>query len=80
MSRLLSMKSNIRRKSPTRTVKVSDVLHHRIRVLSVQKRIPLQDFVESMLTVGLREKIYDKFVEDESAKPVTTAATPAVAQ
>jgi hypothetical protein len=74
------MKSNLRKKSPTRTVKVSDVLHHRIRVLSVQKRIPLQEFVESMLTVGLRDKIYEKFVEDESAKPATPVPAAAVAQ
>lgn len=48
-------------KRKNRTVKVSDVLHHRIRVLSVQRRIPMQCFIEQLLTVGLRDKIYEKF-------------------
>lgn len=53
------------RKGRNRTVKVSDVLHHRIRVLSVQRRIPMQHFIEQLLTVSLREKVYEKF---DSAK------------
>jgi hypothetical protein len=48
----------------TRTVKISDVIHHRIRVLSVQKRMPMQEFIEGLLLFGLREKAYDKFIED----------------
>jgi histone acetyltransferase (RNA polymerase elongator complex component) len=53
-------------KGKNRTVKVSDVLHHRIRVISVQRRIPMQHFIEQLLTVGLREKVYEKF-ESEKA-------------
>lgn len=45
----------------TRTVKISDVLHHRIRVLSVQKRMPMQEFIEGLLNFGLKEKAYEKF-------------------
>lgn len=51
----------------TRTVKISDTIHHRIRVLSVQKRVPMQDFIETLLLFGLREKAYDKSVEAEAA-------------
>ena len=49
----------------TRTVKISDIIHHRIRVLSVQKRMPMQSFVECLLLNGLRDKSYDKFLADE---------------
>lgn len=47
----------------TRTVKIADPIHHKIRVLSVQKRIPMQDFIENMLLAGLRDKVYEKFAE-----------------
>jgi histone acetyltransferase (RNA polymerase elongator complex component) len=52
---------------PTRTVKISDILHHKIRVLSVQKRMPMQEFIEGILTHGLREKVYDKFETQKEA-------------
>jgi hypothetical protein len=55
----------------TRTVKIADVLHHRIRVLSVQKRMPMQEFIENLLQAGLRDKTYEKFVADGAAKAVT---------
>lgn len=48
----------------TRTVKISDVIHHRIRVLSVQKRMPMQNFIEHMLLAGLRDKVYEKFLAE----------------
>jgi hypothetical protein len=44
-----------------RTVKIADEIHHKIRVLSVQKRIPMQNLIEQLLTFGLREKVYEKF-------------------
>lgn len=44
-----------------RTVKVSDGLHHRIRVLSVQRRIPMQSFIEQVLEFGLKNKVYENF-------------------
>lgn len=50
----------------TRTVKIADGIHHRIRVLSVQKRMPMQNFIENLLLAGLRDKVYEKFVEDET--------------
>jgi histone acetyltransferase (RNA polymerase elongator complex component) len=55
------------RPAMTRTVKIADVLHHKIRVLSVQKRMPMQEFIEGLLTAGLRDKVYDKFVEERPA-------------
>lgn len=45
----------------TRTVKIADVIHHKIRVLSVQKRMPMQEFIEGLLVAGLRDKAYEKF-------------------
>lgn len=58
----------------TRTVKIADVIHHRIRVLSVQKRMPMQDFIEGLLVSGLKEKVYDKFVEQHTQKTETATA------
>lgn len=55
------------RKGKNRTVKLSDVLHHRIRVLSVQRRIPMQHFIEKLVTAGLRDKIYEKFDSEKAA-------------
>lgn len=55
------------RKGRNRTVKVSDILHHRIRVLAVQRRIPMQHFIEQLLTVSLREKVYEKFATEKAA-------------
>jgi hypothetical protein len=49
-------------KSPTRTVKISDEIHHKIRVISVQKRTPMQEFIETLLTRGLRR--YEKLVPE----------------
>jgi hypothetical protein len=51
----------------TRTVKIADVLHHKIRVLSVQKRMPMQEFIENLLTAGLRDKTYEKFADSKAA-------------
>lgn len=47
----------------TRTVKIADVIHHRIRVLSVQRRMPMQNFIEGLLLYGLKEKAFEKFEE-----------------
>jgi hypothetical protein len=52
----------------TRTVKISDAIHHRIRVLSVQKRMPMQEFIEGLLLHGLRDKAYDKFIADSETE------------
>jgi hypothetical protein len=49
-------------KGRNRTVKVSDALHHRARMISVQRRIPMQHFIEEVLDRGLRryEKLDNK--------------------
>ena len=52
----------------TRTVKIADMIHHRIRVLSVQKRMPMQEFIEGLLLYGLRDKAYEKFVSESEEK------------
>lgn len=52
----------------TRTVKIADVLHHRIRVLSVQKRMPMQEMIEGMLIAGLKDKVYDKFADADGGR------------
>lgn len=54
------MKNNKVKTPLTRTVKISDDIHHKIRVLSVQKRMPMQEFIENLLLFGLREKAYDR--------------------
>jgi hypothetical protein len=59
----------------TRTVKIADAVHHRISVLSAQKRMRMQDFIECLLLAGLREKAYDKFVTDAVAN-AKSAPTP----
>jgi len=51
----------------TRTVKIADGIHHRIRVLSVQKRMPMQNFIENLLLAGLRDKVYEKFADETPA-------------
>lgn len=50
-----------------KTVKISDSLHHEIRVLAVEKRIPLQSFIEQVLRSGLERKVYDKFKSEKTA-------------
>jgi hypothetical protein len=40
-------------KGINRTVKVSDALHHRARMISVRRRIPMQHLIETVLTQGL---------------------------
>jgi hypothetical protein len=57
----------------TRTVKISDVIHHKIRVLSVQKRLPMQEFIECLLVAGLRDKAYEKFLGDAETQKTATA-------
>jgi hypothetical protein len=44
-----------------RTVKISDALHHEIDVLSTEKRMRLQVFIEGLLRFALDKKAYDKF-------------------
>lgn len=39
-----------------RTAKISDSLHHRLNVLAVKNRIPLQDFVSRLLEWTLNEQ------------------------
>lgn len=51
----------------TRTVKIADDIHHKIRVLSVQKRLPMQNFIENLLLAGLRDKVYEKFAGENKA-------------
>lgn len=51
----------------TRTVKIADMIHHRIRVLSVQKRMPMQEFIENLLVAGLKDKAYEKFAAEKAA-------------
>lgn len=61
-------------KTKTRTVKIADVIHHRIRVLSVQRRMPMQDFIEGLLTHALRDKTYEKFLDEGGEKTTAAAA------
>jgi hypothetical protein len=52
-------------KGRNRTVKVSDNLHHRARVISVQRRIPMQHFIEEVLDRGIRR--YEKLDSKKAA-------------
>lgn len=63
------MKSN----KITRTVKIADKIHHKIRVLSVQKRMPMQEFIDALLNAALKDKTYEKFGDDKTA-PAAAAA------
>lgn len=50
----------------TRTVKIADQIHHKIRMLSVKHRMPMQYFIERLLLHGLRSKAWESFnAEDE---------------
>jgi hypothetical protein len=40
-------------KGKNRTVKVPDDIHHRIRVLSVQARVPMQHLIKQLLLQSL---------------------------
>jgi hypothetical protein len=40
-------------KGVNRTVKVSDSLHHRARMISVKRRIPMQHLIEELLERGI---------------------------
>jgi hypothetical protein len=40
-------------KDINRTVKVSDDLHHRARIISVRRRIPMQHLIEKVLGDGI---------------------------
>jgi hypothetical protein len=46
----------------TRTVKISDVLHKELRIFSVTNSVPMQDWVEALLTFGMknRKEVYNK--------------------
>lgn len=46
-----------------RTIKISHEIHYKVRVLSAQKGVPLQAFVEDMLLARLRQI--------EKRKPIT---------
>lgn len=52
---------NEKPKKRTRTVKISDELHHTVRVISVERRIALQDLVENLINFGLAKKVHEKF-------------------
>jgi hypothetical protein len=41
-------------KTKTRTVKISDGIHHRIRIVSVHRRQPMQELIELLLERGLK--------------------------
>jgi hypothetical protein len=58
----------------TRTVKISDMIHHKIRVLSVQKRMPMQEFIEDLLLFGLRRGGKRFSVETPKTENETAAA------
>jgi hypothetical protein len=61
---MIAMKQHIKaNNSATRSVKVLDPIHHRLRVLAAQKRMPLQAFINALLDISIKQKLYDKFLE-----------------
>jgi hypothetical protein len=62
--------------SLTRTVKIDDELHYRIRLMSVKLRIPMQDMIDRLLKRGMRSNPRSKAkidakIEHEQPEPVT---------
>lgn len=62
------MKKNTRAKNDNgektpkpRTVKIADDLHHKVRMLAFEKRIPMQSFIEQSLAYALKAKAYENF-------------------
>ena len=64
---MIAMKSTISKNAGTRSVKVSDPIHHRLRVLAAQKRMRLQVFIDNMLATGIKRRIYDDFLPGDEA-------------
>jgi hypothetical protein len=50
----------------TKSVKVLDPIHHRLRVLAAQKRMPLQEFINLLLDISMKQKIYEQFLETKT--------------
>jgi hypothetical protein len=67
---------NSAKKTPamTRTVKIADGIHYKIRRLSVERRMPMQDFIELLLLYGLRNKAWKAFDEAEPDKVAAVTA------
>jgi hypothetical protein len=64
MPSVVAMKQHIKaNNSATRSVKVLDPIHHRLRVLAAQKRMPLQAFINALLDISIKRKLYDEFLE-----------------
>jgi predicted HicB family RNase H-like nuclease len=54
------IKPNAKPNEGTRSVKVADAIHHRLRILAAQKRMTLQDFLHQMLVTAIKRKVYDE--------------------
>jgi len=50
----------------TRSVKVSDPIHYRLRIMAAHKRLRLQDYIDTLLTTGL--EIDERKLERRNAK------------
>jgi len=68
MRTVIAMKHNIKARNTTRSVKVLDPIHHRLRVLAAQKRVPLQDFINNLLDISIKLRLYDEKVVAEKAE------------
>ncbi len=62
---MIAMKHTIKAKIGTRSVKVSDPIHHRLRIIAAQERMTLQDFIHNLLATGLKRKIYKDFLPSD---------------
>jgi hypothetical protein len=70
---MIAMKNIITKaKAPTRSVKVADPLHHKLRIKAAQERMGLQEFIHGMLTTGMKLKIYKEFLPTGETPPPTT--------
>jgi hypothetical protein len=54
-------KLNAKPNAGTRSVKVADAIHHRLRILAAQNRMTLQEFLHHMLATAIKRRIYDDF-------------------
>jgi len=50
----------------TRSVKVSDPIHYRLRIMAAHKRLRLQDYIDALLTSGL--EVDERKLEARKAK------------
>jgi hypothetical protein len=65
----------MRKKLMTRTVKIDDEIHHKIRMLSVRERMPMQDFIERLLKHALLLKPWETWRADDEIKRFDIART-----